>query len=169
MKNNHRESEEKRKAMKLSQTIFRLTLIISIVSTMIVSISCSRDKTPANDYIVAVEKVTASAIKLTIKSYITAGSQVTIDKSNPDFGVIVKYIEQSKITREQPRYGVLDGKTVEVGIPYVRNYAMAFIISDGSPVTFDFGAGELWYISDKTIYSASVDTGLNEVFQQLIK
>jgi hypothetical protein len=166
--------------MKYPQIIFKLTLMVSIVSMMLMSASCSENNikpsdeyeksvSPSNDYAKAVEKVSSSAKELNIKSYSTPNSQITINKSHPEFEVIIKYLEQSKLTRSQPRFVVQEGKKVQVGIPYAIAFTLEFTLSDGSKVVFDFGTDQFWFNTEEMIYSASVDSGLYEILQQLLK
>jgi hypothetical protein len=61
-----------------------------------------------------------------------------------------------------------DGETKVIGIPYVRNYTLLFMLSDGSEISFDCGT-EVWYVTGDMFYSASVDAALlEEVLFQLI-
>lgn len=155
--------------MKYSQIAFRLTLIAAIVSMTLVSASCSENNnTSSNDYVKAVEKVSSSATELNIKNY-TSPNQIAIDKSHPEFEVIIKYLAQSKLTRSQPRFVVQEGKKVEVAIPYAIAFILKFSLSDGSKVTFDYGTDQFWFNTEEMIYGASVQSGLYEIFQQLLK
>jgi hypothetical protein len=155
--------------MKYLQVIFKLTLIVSIVSMMLVSASCSENNnTPSNDYAKAVEKVSTSATELNVQSYSTQNSQINIDKSHPEFEVVIKYLEQSKLTRSQPRFVVQQGNKVEVAIPYAIGFILKFHLSDGSEVAFDYGSDEVWFNTEEMIYGASVDSGLYEILQKLL-
>jgi hypothetical protein len=144
--------------------------MVAIVSMTLMSASCSDNKnSSSNDYVKAVEKVSSSAKELNIQYYFTPNSQITIDKSHPEFEVIIKYLAQFKLTRSQPRFVVQEGKKVEVAIPYAMAFILKFNLSDGSEVAFDYGSDEVWFNTEDMIYSASVDSGLYEILQQLLK
>jgi hypothetical protein len=153
--------------MKYSQIIFKLTLIVAIVSMMLISASCSENNnTPSNDYAKAVEKVSSSATELNIKDY-NSPNQITINKSHPEFEVVIKYLAQSKLTRSQPRFVVQEGKKVEVAIPYAIAFILKFHLSDGSEITFDYGT-KIWFNTKDMIYGASINAALFELLKQMV-
>jgi hypothetical protein len=156
--------------MKNSQIIFKLILILAIVSWTPMSAACSENNNgPTNDYFKAVEKVSSWATELNVQSYSTPNNQITIDKSHPEFEVIIKYLAQSKLTRSQPRFVDQEGKKTEVAIPYAMAFILKFILVDSSEVALDYGSDEVWFNTEEMIYGASVQSGLYEILQQLLK
>jgi len=151
--------------MKQFNRIYLLAILMVFVLAAMVS--CSGNAKTL-DYYGAVEKVTSSATQLTISEYYSLGIQITLEKGSPEFNTILGYLGNSEVTREQPRFVESNGETVEVGIPYVRNYTLLFTLSDGSEITFDCGT-QIWFNTEDMIYSASVDAALlEEVLFQLI-
>jgi hypothetical protein len=150
--------------MKQCKTIYTLAIVMAVI--LLMPTSCSNKKTPSLDYAGAIEKVSISATQLTITSY-TSNHQIKLEKGNHEFDMILEYLEQSKLTRSQPRFVEMNGKKTEVAIPYVLNYILVFTLDDGSEVSFDYG-GEVWFNTEDMIYSASADAALFDLLNQLV-
>lgn len=120
------------------------------------------------DYIRAVQNISSSAIGLTIKAY-TSDRQILVNKERPEFGSIIDYVKGSKLTWSQPRFVENDAKKTEVAIPYAIAFVLEFPLSDGSSIVFDYGTDQLWFNTKETIYSASVEPGLYQILDKLVK
>jgi hypothetical protein len=150
--------------MKWLKIICPIVIVITFI--LMTSASCSPKKIPSLDYAGAIKKISTSATQLVVKEYTYPSRQVTLEKSSPEFNAIINYLEQSTLTRTQPRFVVQEGKKLEVAIPYSLNYVLVFTLSDGSEISFDYG-GEVWFNTENMIYGASADAGLFDLLNQI--
>jgi hypothetical protein len=153
--------------VKRIQRILSLTLILIITVTALFTASCSDENATLN-LPGAVEKVSSSATGLTIESY-TNGQKVTIEKNNPQFDAIIDYLKRSDYDRSQPRYQEINGEITEIKIPYKLKYALVFKLTKGSDITFDYGFDKLWFTAKEMLYGATIDMGLGDTLQQIVK
>ena len=156
------------RGVKILRETLKITLIMVILVMALGGAACSKKGNPSVDLGTAVVDVVNSATELTVTAY-SNNQTVTLGKSDAGFDKVITYFAKSVPEREQPRYQEVGGKQEEVPIPNTINFNLSFKLSDGSSFVFDYGYDKIWFTTKDMIYAGTVDTGMNDVLQQMMK
>ncbi len=121
---------------------------------------------PALSYTAAVEKVAAEGTWVAITASVD-GRVITLNAGTPDFRNLVTRLEEAALTRKIPRYGEHNGSTIEATVSYPVAFTMEFALSDGSVMSFDYGAGQFWFNARDAIYAAATGQDLYDVLTMM--
>ena len=85
------------------------------------------------------------------------------------FDAAVNLIKNAEVVRQQPKKVVVEGRTVEVTIPYVWGVFLDFRLSSGLSIMFDYlPEGRIWFETQDFIYELVTREEDTQTWNQLI-
>jgi len=75
------------------------------------------------------------------------------NRGEPGFDAAVNLIKNAKVVRQQPKKTIMEGRTVEVTIPYPWGIFLDFKLGSGLSIRFDYlPEGRIWFETQDFIY-----------------
>ena len=91
------------------------------------------------------------------------------NRGEPGFDAAVNLIKNAKVVRQQPKKTVMEGRTVEVTIPYPWGIFLDFKLSSGLSIRFDYlPEGRIWFETQDFIYELVTREEDAQVWSRLI-
>jgi len=100
----------------------------------------------------AVNLVSEKASAVEVRN-VTGHAVAYFNRGEPGFDAAVNLIKNAKVIRQQPKKIVMEGRTVEVTIPYPWGIFLDFKLGSGLSIRFDYlPEGRIWFETQDFIY-----------------
>ena len=91
------------------------------------------------------------------------------NRGEPGFDAAVNLIKNAKVIRQQPKKAVMDGRTVEVTIPYPWGIFLDFMLGNAVSIRFDYlPDGRIWFETQDFIYELATKEEDTQTWSRLI-
>jgi|GEM_PF-4274084 len=129
-----------------------LLLVFSITNLLTIREAAEGTYSLPSSWEDAVNLVLEKASAVEVRN-VTGHAIAYFNRGEPGFDAAVNLIKNAEVVRQQPKKVVMEGRTVEVTIPYVWGVFLDFRLSSGLSMRFDYlPEGRIWFETQDFIY-----------------
>ena len=145
-----------------------LLLVFGITNLLTIREAAEGTYSPPSSWEDAVNLVLEKASAVEVRN-VTGHVIAYFNRGEPGFDVAVNLIKNAKVIRQQPKKTIMEGRTVEVTIPYPWGIFLDFRLGSGLSIEFDYlPDGRIWFETQDFIYELITREEDAQAWSQLI-